>query len=360
MRRRNASVSPEKVMMKAAVLEGIGRIIVKEVEEPVCPDDSVMIRVRACAICGSDLRLFRRADRRLTFPQIIGHEIAGEIAEVGAAVKDFTVGQRVTAAPGPTCGECIYCKKGLETQCLNMIHVGYDWPGGFAEFHVPPAASLRGNFINRIPDSVSFEEASLAEPLACCINGQELSNVGRGDSVAIIGAGPAGCMHVELARLRGAQKVFLIQRSQKRLEMARKKVRADAFISSEREDFVKRILEETSGYGVDVVIVACPSKEAQEKSLHIIKGGGRINFFGGLSADDSMIRIDGNIIHYKECFVHGSQSSTGAQNRQALELLSRGKIRAQDFITHTFALSEAEQAMKTAESHEGLKVLVRP
>ena len=347
-------------MIKAAVLEGIGKIIVKEVDKPVCPDDSVLIRVRACAICGSDLRLFRKADRRLTFPQIIGHEIAGEIVEMGKSVKGFKVGDRVTSAPGPSCGECLYCKKGIQTQCINMIPVGYSWPGGLAEYHVPPAASLRGNFINRIPDSLSFEEASLAEPLACCINGQELSNVGKGDSVAVIGAGPAGCIHVELARMRGAQKIFLVQRSRERLELAKAKFHADFFISSEDEDFVERILKETSGYGVDVVIVACPSGQAQEKSLKIIKGRGRINFFGGLSADDSVISIDSNIVHYKECFIHGSQSSTGLQNRKALELLSEGKIKAGDFITHTFPLSEVEEAMKAAESHEGLKVVVKP
>jgi len=346
--------------MKAAVLEGIGRLVVKEVEKPVCPDEGILMRVRACAICGSDLRLFRKADRRLTFPQIIGHEIAGEVVEVGCKINDFKVGDRVAAAPGPTCGKCFYCKRGLETQCIDMIHVGYDWPGGFAEYHSPPAVSLRRNFINRIPDNLSFEEASLAEPLACCINGQELSKVGKGDTVAVIGAGPAGCMHVELARLRGAEKVFLVQRSPERLEMAREIVRADAFICSRKEDFAERILQETDGCGVDVVIVACASKEAQEKSLKIIKGRGRINFFGGLSADDSMITIDANTVHYKECFIHGSQSSTPAQNIKALELISEGKIKAKDFISHMFGLSEAGKALKTAESREGLKVVVRP
>jgi len=347
-------------MMKAAVLEDIGKIVVKEVEKPVCPDDSIVMRVGACAICGSDLRMFRKGDKRLTLPQILGHEMAGEIVEVGSEIKDFKVGDRVTSAPGPSCGECLYCKEGLQTQCINMINIGYNWPGGFAEYHVPPAVSLKGNFINKIPDNLSFEEASLAEPLACCINGQELSNVHQGDTVAVIGAGPAGCMHVELARLKGAKRIFLIQKSQQRLKLAKERFHADVFIDSEKEDFIRRVLKETDGYGVDVVIVACPSGKAQEQSLKIIKGRGRINFFGGLPADNSIIAVDSNIIHYKECFVHGSQSSTGLQNKRALELFSQGKIQARDFITHTFALSEIDEAMKMGESRQGLKIVVRP
>ncbi len=348
--------------MKAAVLEGIGKIVVKEVERPICPEDSILIKVGACAICGSDLRIFRKVDRRVKLPQIIGHEIAGEIIEVGEKVKKFKVGDRVTSAPGPSCGQCVYCKRGFQTQCINMVNIGYNWPGGLAQYHVPPAISLRegGDFINKIPKNLPFEEACLAEPLACCINGQELSNIQKGDSVVIIGAGPAGCMHVELARLRGASKIFLVQRSEKRLNIAKERFSADLFISSQTEDFVELILKKTDGYGVDVVIVACPSKEAQEKSLKIIKGRGRINFFGGLSADDCIINVDSNVIHYKECFVHGSQSSTGLQNRKALGLLSQGKIRAGDLITHSFPLSEIEKAIKVAESHEGLKVIVKP
>ncbi|MEK6646489.1 MAG: alcohol dehydrogenase catalytic domain-containing protein [Candidatus Firestonebacteria bacterium] len=348
--------------MKAAVLERIGEIVVKEVDIPVCPEDSILIKVEACAICGSDLRIFKKVDKRVKFPQIIGHEIAGRIVKIGRMVKGFKIGDRVISLPGPSCGKCIYCKEGFDTQCLNMIHIGYNWPGGFAQYHIPPSRSLKKGrcFINKIPDNLPFEEACIAELLGCCINAQEFSNVRKNDSVAIIGGGPAGCMHIELAKLRGANKVFLVQRSQTRLKMAKNKFNADVFISSQSEDFVERILKETNGYGVDVVIVACSSKEAQEKSLKIIKGKGRINFFGGLSADDSIINIDSNIVHYKECIIQGSQSSTGIHNRKALKLFSDRKINAKDFITHIFPLSRIKEAIKIAETGMGLKIVVKP
>lgn len=345
--------------MKAAVVEELGKVVVEEVPQPELLPDSVLIRVEACAVCGTDLRIFRKGDRRASLPQIIGHEMAGSIVEVGHKVTQFQIGDRVTVAPGISCGECHYCRRGYQNLCDNMISIGYRWPGGFAQYHVPPPQALTEGFVNKIPDNISFEQATLAEIIACCLNGQKNAGVQEGDVVVVIGAGPAGCIHVELAKARGASKIVLAQRSPERLEMARR-FATDVLINSSQEDLVERVFQETEGRGADVVIVACASQEAQQQALKMIAKRGRINFFGGLAHDDSLVTIDANIVHYRECFISGASSSTGEQNREALEMIFQGKIDPHKFITHILPLDEIEEALRLVESREALKVVVKP
>ena len=346
--------------MKAAVVEDLGKMVVKDVSDPVLSDDSILVKVKACAICGSDLRIFKKGDKRAKFPRIIGHEIAGEIEKTGKNMKEFKVKDRVTVAPGHSCGKCEMCKKGFGNVCLNQIpSIGYASNGGFAGYMVPPSTVVEFGFVNIIPENLSFEEATISELLACCINSQEIANVGKNDTVVIIGAGPAGCMHTELAKTRGASKVILSQRSETRLKMA-KMFNSDVLIDSKKEDIVDRVLKETDGIGADVVIVACPSKEMQEISLKIVKPRGRINFFGGLPHSDSLITIDANIVHYKEIYITGASSSLGRQNKEALELIASGKINAKKFITHTLPLDEIVKGFKLMEEHETIKVVIKP
>ena len=195
--------------MKAAVVEKLGDVHVKEVKIPDLEDDSLLIKVEACAVCGSDIRIFRKGDPRATFPRIIGHEIAGIIEAVGKNLDRFKIGDRVTVAPGHGCGECKYCLNDMGNVCINpQPSIGYASSGGFAQYIVPPTNVVKNGFVKFIPENLSFKQASMSELLACCINGQERANVHQGDTVLIIGAGPAGCMHIELARSKGASKVF--------------------------------------------------------------------------------------------------------------------------------------------------------
>ena len=347
--------------MKAAVVEELGVIKVREVEVPALLEDSLLIKVEACAICGSDIRIFRKGDPRATLPRIIGHEIAGVVEQVGKNVKDFKIGERVTVAPGHGCGECKYCKNGMGNVCIHpMPSVGYASSGGFAQYIVPPANVVKNGFVNHIPDNLTFEEASMSELLACCINGQERADVGKGDSVVIIGAGPAGCMHIELARARGAAQIILTQRSADRLQAAKEKFNPDVAIAGEGKALVKLVMDLTDGVGADVVIVAAPSKFAQETAFDMIAPRGRINFFGGLPKDDKYIHIDANIIHYKECMVTGASSSLGRQNREALELISSGQINAKAYITHQFPLDEIARGFEIVENKKAIKVVIYP
>lgn len=149
--------------------------------------------------------------------------------------------QRVAVAPAVPCGKCYYCQRGMQTMCLNLKGIGYHFDGGFAQFMVVPEIAVKSGSVNIIPDNLSFEEAALAEPLACAINGQELSQIGLGDTVVVIGAGPLGCMHMQLARVKGASKVILVELSSSRIDFAKNFVMPDVVINPSKEDTIQKI-----------------------------------------------------------------------------------------------------------------------
>jgi L-iditol 2-dehydrogenase len=343
------------------VVESLGAIKVKSVPDPELITGSLLVHVEVCAICGSDIRIFRNGDPRATLTRIIGHEIAGTVEALGKGTAGFSVGDRVTIAPGHGCGVCAYCRNEMGNVCIDpRPSVGYASSGGFAQYIVPPVNVVANGFVNHIPDGLSFEDASMAELLACCINGQERASVGPGDTVLVIGAGPAGCMHVELARARGARRVILTQRSEGRLSLAAKLFSPDLVVHAEGDELVERILKETGGIGADAVIVAAPSARAQETALRLAAPRGRVDFFGGLPKDNRMITIDANIIHYKEITLTGASSSLGRQNREALALIAAGKVRAPRFITHRFGLEQTPEAFATVEAKQEIKAVVFP
>jgi L-iditol 2-dehydrogenase len=347
--------------MRAAVVESLGVMRVGTVADPELVANSMLVRVEACAVCGSDIRIFRRGDPRASLPRIIGHEIAGTIERLGDGTRGFQVGDTVAIAPGHGCGVCACCRRGMGNVCVDpKPSIGYASSGGFAQLIVPPANVVANGFVNRIPAGLSFEEASMAELLACCINGQERAAVGPGDTVLVIGAGPAGCMHVELSRARGASRVILSQRSEGRLALAAKLFAPDLVIRAEGEELVDRVRQETGGLGADVVIVAAPSARAQETALRLTAPRGRINFFGGLPKDDHVISIDANLIHYQEISLTGASSSLGRQNREALELIAAGTIHARSYITHRFGLEDTPAAFAAVESRQAIKAVVFP
>ena len=345
--------------MKAAVLEALDRMVVKEVPAPGSDDDSVLVRVKACAVCGSDIRIFHYGNDRVKPPQIIGHEISGDVVEVGKYVTRFKKGDRVAVGADVPCGECVFCEAGIGNNCQVNYAMGYQFAGGFAEYVLLNRTVVNFGPVHKIPDHVSYEEAALAEPLGCVLNALELSNVRLGDTVVIIGAGPIGCMIIEAARKMGASKIIVVQRSRPRLEMA-KKFKADVYICSSEEDGIARVLEETSGLGADVVITANPSPQAQADAVRMAKNRARVNFFGGLPKDKSLVTLDTNLIHYKELFVHGAHGAIPAHHRKAVELIASGVIDMKNYISHRFKLDDIMEAFAAAEGHAGMRVIVNP
>jgi L-iditol 2-dehydrogenase len=252
--------------MRAAVFHGPGDLRVGDLPRPRISDSELLLEVGACALCGSDVRTFRHGARNIDKPVILGHELSGTIVEIGHGVSGYRTGQRVAVAPAIPCGDCDFCRRGVQTMCERLRSIGYEFDGGLAEFMAVPASAVRAGCVNLIPDAVPFAEAAIAEPLACVINAQELLNVGQGDTVVVLGAGPVGCLHAGLARLRGASVVLLVDMRPERLQRAHA-FNVDLRIDASHEDVRARVLDATEGRGASVVIVAAPSHRAQEQAI---------------------------------------------------------------------------------------------
>lgn len=343
--------------MKAAVFEGVEQIVVREWPDPRIKPDEILVKVACCAICGTDIRIYHQGHKAITPPSITGHELAGVIVKVGREVTGFNEGDGVTVATSTPCLRCSYCEKGLYNICDNLTGVGYDYNGGFAEYMVVPAVVLKANNLIKLPDGLSLEEACMPEPFACVINGQELSQVKDGDTVAIIGAGPIGCMHTSVAKLRGAKEIILLELSQDRLDLA-KDLPVDHFINTSKEDMVKTVTDITGGAGADVVIVAAPSSKAQEDGLQIVAKRGRLNLFGGLPRTNPRALFDSNRIHYGEIFVHGSYGPIARQQKEALRLFSTGKIEARKFVSAKLPLEKILDGFKMTEEKKCRRVVI--
>ncbi len=346
--------------MKAAIYEGVGKIRIADAPTPtLSPEYPVLLRVEACAICGTDVRTYRHGKYNVIPPQIIGHEICGVVVEKLGTVSSLNVGDRVAMCAVVSCGECYYCSRGVQNRCEAWTALGYEHPGGFAEYMPLPAKLVEFEGIYKVPPETPSTAACLCEPLACCINGQELSRVGLGDTVLIIGGGPIGVLHAGLARVRGATRVLLAERSAFRREMAAK-FGADATVDPAAEDLTERVMAETNGRGADVILIASPSAQAQVDSLKMAAKRGRINFFGGLPKDNSHITIDANVVHYRELFLHGSADSNPRQNDIALRLIASGRIPAQELVTDTLPLERLVEGIERVERREAMKVVILP
>lgn len=346
--------------MKAAVMKDIGQIVVEEVPDPRPEPGGLLIEVRACAICGSDVRTFFHGSAHVQPPRILGHEVAGVIREIGPGLSGYSVGEVVTVAPAIGCGTCEYCRMGATNMCPNLETIGFEFDGGFAELMAVPAKAVRQGHVNRIPQGLDFVEAALAEPLACCINGQSFLNIGLGHTVAIIGAGIIGLFHAELALLKGASTVFLIDVVPERLAYAKSLRGGIATINARETDPVQEVLAQTGGRGVDVAIVACPVGEAQNQALQMVARRGRVSLFGGLPQGKSTGYIDSNLIHYKEVGVFGAHASTALQNRLALKILAERKIAPEKYVTHVYPLSQILEGITMVREGKALKVVIKP
>ena len=345
--------------MKAAVYEALDTITVRDIPKPECGPDSIIVQVKACAVCGSDIRIFHSGNNRVKPPQVIGHELSGIIHEVGANVQGFQPGDRIAMGADVPCGICPMCKAGNGNNCAINYAMGYQFPGGFQEYLLLNPTVVRYGPITKIPDHLSFEEAALAEPLACVLNAMELSDIRLGDTVVVMGAGPIGLMILAMAKKVGAAKTILVQRSRPRLELAQSLGVADVYICTNEEDGIARVLEETEGLGADVVLTANPSPQSQADAMVMAKNRGRVNLFGGLPADKANVTLNTNLIHYKELFVTGAHGSTPVQHEKAVKLIASGVIDMKQFISHTFPLDQIHEAFAMAEGHSGMRVVVK-
>ncbi|MCG0238596.1 MAG: zinc-dependent dehydrogenase [Firmicutes bacterium] len=344
--------------MQALVFYRPGEMRVEEVPVPEIGPDEILVRVHACSICGTDLRTFKAGHTRIKGRRVLGHEFSGVVARVGAAVEGFAEGDRVMVVPGISCGMCAYCRQGLENLCLHRTIIGFDYDGAFAEYVRIPAAAIRLGNVRKLPDPFDLTAAALVEPFTAVYNGQRLLNIRPGETVGIIGAGPIGVMHLLQARAQGAALVGFIEISEGRIQEARR-FRPDFVINSRQEDPVERVRQLT-GLGLDVVIVAAGSAEAQRLALEIARPAGRVSFFAGLPHDRPEAVLNTNLLHYKQLAVFGANGSGPNQYDTTLRWLASGAIDLRPLITTELPLAEVHAGFDRVARGEGLKVVIRP
>jgi L-iditol 2-dehydrogenase len=333
---------------------------VEEASVPEPAPGELLLKVRNCATCGTDVKIYYHGHHHIVPPRVLGHEVAGEIVALGEGTQGFAIGDRVQLIAAVPCGDCRECLRGNMTVCERLTSIGYHYDGGFAEYLVVPELVLRVGGLNRIPASVSFEEASMTEPLACVLNGQELARVGPGDDVVVIGTGPIGCLHARLARARGASSVTLVEQSAERLALAVERVHPDGAVLATDGDPVAAVRERTDGRGADVVLVAAASGAAQEQALHMLAPRGRVSLFAGLPKDAPTITLDANLVHYRELTVVGAAGSTPRHNSAALALIANDEVPVLDLITHRIPLERVHDAIAGVRSGTGIKYVITP
>ena len=347
--------------MKVLRFHAPGDVRIEDAPIPQITPDEILLRVRNCSTCGTDVKIFHNGHQNLTPPRVMGHEVAGEVAEVGANVTGWAVGDRAQVIAAVPCGECYECRKGWMAVCENQTSIGYQYDGGFAEYMVVPHAVLKVDGLNRIPDGVGFDEASAAEPFACAINAQELLGIEPGDTVVVFGAGPIGCIHTRIARgVHQAGRVFLIDVNAERLAMSAQAVQPDAIIDGSQVDVVAEVLRLTDGRGADVVSTATAANVAQEQAIAMAARNGRISFFGGLPKNNPTITCDSNLVHYRQLHIHGANGSAPEHNKKALEYIASGVVPVKDLITVHLPLERALEAFDIVAAGKAIKVTVEP
>jgi L-iditol 2-dehydrogenase len=347
--------------MQAVVYEGAQRVTLKDVPRPVLRDDTIILRVSRCAICGTDIKAITHGIASIKPPVILGHEIAGQVAEVGKKVEGFRAGERISLAPSLPCGQCTMCAKGFYNLCNQRLPIGTIIDGGFAEFLEVPARGIALGYVVKIPDSLTDDEAALCEPLACVINSQNLARVGSPDVVVVIGGGPMGIIQAITARARGATRVILVEGSEKRIEMIRTRgFPIDDIICSATTDAVTAVAQATGSRGVDVVINAAPSLSAVDTAFKIAPKTGRVSLFASVPKDNPALSIDVNNIHYKQISVFGASDSTAKDHREAVDLLASGRVDIRPLITRVCELHDFFAAIDQIKAQNALKILIRP
>ena len=343
--------------MTAAVLYGKEDLKIEQVPIPTLLPDEVLIRVGSALTCGTDLKVFRQGyhARMIVPPAIFGHELAGVVEEVGEEVRHVRKGMRVVAANSAPCLECRYCRRNQSNLCERLLFNN----GAYAEYIRIPGPIVRQNLLE-IPDHIPFTDAALVEPLACVLRGLEETGLQAGDTLGLIGMGPVGLMFIRLAKARGAR-VIAVGKRKSQLEAA-KRMGADEIVNmAQVDDVVQEVRRRTfQGEGADVAVEAVGTPETWGWAANMVRRGGMVNFFGGCPTG-STIQLDTSLLHYSEITLKASFHHTPAYIRKALDCLSRGEIRAKDFITGEAPLTRLPEILRHMANRNGdLKTAIIP
>jgi L-iditol 2-dehydrogenase len=339
--------------MKASRYYSRDDIRVEQVPVPEIGAGELLVQVKACGLCGSDLMEWYVKEKA---PIVLGHEPAGVVARVGQDVNAFSVGDRVFVHHHVPCFTCHYCLRGNYTLCATFKSTHLD-PGGFAEYIRVPALNVERDVL-KLPAEMSFDEATMIEPVATCIRGIERVNMRTGDTVVVIGAGVTGLIHVQLARILGAGLIIATDFSEYRLNIARQ-LGADLAIDA-RKDVLAALEGANGGRKADAVIVTAGSIRAMQQGMELAGGGATVLFFAP-SAPEETLPIRPYDLLFREITLVSSYSCCPPETRQALELIQLGRINVGKLITHHMTLAEVGDAIRLAvQAGESLKILINP
>lgn len=338
--------------MKAAFIKDSESVELREVSIPHIGDHELLIRMRTCGVCGTDIE--KMHGENIT-PPVLGHEVAGEIVEVGPGTQKFQVGDRVIVHHHIPCRSCLYCKEGLETLCEAYPKSNLD-PCGFSELFRVPKELVGGGTVYELPDTLSFDEGSLVEPTACCIRALRRSGFKPGNSVAIFGVGPVGLTHTQLLRLGGAARIYAVDILDERRRLAAQ-FGANATLDPRNEDVKKAIREGTAGQGVDFAIVATGNTEAIEQACVSVRKGGHVILFGA-PARGAVMSLDMSHLFLREISLQSSYSTSETEIRIALNLITQKRITPGQMITHRIPLLDINDAFRLAADGRAVKVVV--
>ncbi|OGO00528.1 MAG: alcohol dehydrogenase [Chloroflexi bacterium RBG_13_51_52] len=340
--------------MRVAVWYNNHDIRIEERPVPRIGPGEVLVRIIASGICGSDVMEWYRIDRA---PLILGHEIAGEVVEVGKGVEKCKVGDRVAVAHHVPCNTCHYCLSGNHTSCDTLRRTNFD-PGGFAEYVRLPAINVdRGVF--PLPDDTSFEKATFIEPLACVLRGQRKAGIKPGQSVLVIGSGISGLLHVQLARALGVGHIIATDINEYRLKTA-EKLGADTVFDADTFS-TERFREINNGYLADVVIVCTGAVTAVTQALASVERGGTVLFFAPTGPGVTVPLSINDVFWRTDVTLTTSYAGSPADYDNALKLIQSRRVPVQDMITHRLGMAETGLGFKlVAEAGESLKVIIMP
>jgi L-iditol 2-dehydrogenase len=348
--------------MKAAVIKKPGLIAVEDVPLSEPGFGEVLLKVNACAICGTDQRVLS-GEKRVDVP-IIGHEIVGIVIGIGPGVNGVKTGERYAIQTVIGCGTCEMCQKHQENLCENGFKaIGYQWNGGFAEYMIMPREGVEQGCLIPVPEKMTDEVATLMEPLSCCINGMRYIPMERCKHVVIFGGGIIGVLNGLVAKVRGAQEITIVDVSQERLDLHQKLgLPFDNWINSTNINPVNWIKDKTRNKGVDAVVISASVKSIVPVGLEMLARDGHLSIFAGMPKSDPIEPLDLNLIHYLELHIHGANSSVYRDYIEAKELLETGKINGTQLITHTIMLNDFNKAVKIQKtpSEGSLKIIIKP
>lgn len=340
--------------MRVAMYYSNNDVRLEEAERPLPGKGEVMVKVHASGICGSDVMQWYRAGKT---PLVLGHEIAGEVAEVGEGVTKYKVGDRICAAHHVPCNTCRYCLSGHHTVCDTLRKTNFH-PGGFAEYlRLPPINVDRGVF--SLPEGMSYEEATFIEPLACVLRGQRAAGVGLGDAVLVIGSGISGVLHIALARALGASLIVATDIEEFRLKAACR-LGADIALNA-ASDVSAEFKKLNGGRGADKVILTSGAEGAIGQAFDSVDRGGTVLFFAP-TREEVTVPLPVNKLFWKqEITLTSSYAANYAEHMEAMELIRQKRVNVKDMITHRLPLSETQKGFRlVAEAKESLKVIIEP